>query len=201
MCPVPDAKLGIEGGMEKEKLLRICFLAAAFGTLLVVLLHILPPLSLSRPVRMLLIKQNGQLETLDTPEVRDFALKMRLPSIDFPAGGELVHRQIGPLGYKANFFLEFECDMNVKKMGNYTFAVASDDGFRLWIDDKMIGEFLGNRSIETNAYQVFLNPGKHTYRLKYYQGYGQLGLFAGYQFMDDAKLRSIGVGSSALFFE
>ena len=187
--------------MNKEKIWRYSFIIASIGFLGIVILQFLPPLVFHSPVSMKLIKQKAQIESLDSPEIPDFTIIRKIPTIDFPESRELIHRKLGRLGYRANFFIELETTMVVKKSGNYTFYVASDDGFRLWVDDKMLGEHPYDRGMTTNAMPMFLAEGKHRFRLKYFQRYSGMGLFAGYQFMDSRRIRPIGLGSKWIRFE
>ncbi|MHB1036979.1 MAG: PA14 domain-containing protein, partial [Pirellulales bacterium] len=58
----------------------------------------------------------------------------------------------------------------------YTFAVSSDDGFRLSIDGKVVGSFEGGRGMSSTLMPVDLTAGKHSIQLTYHEGGGGSGV-------------------------
>jgi alpha-D-xyloside xylohydrolase len=59
--------------------------------------------------------------------------------------------------------------IEAKQAGDYTFFTSSDDGVRLWIDDKLVIDDWNLRSGETHASKVHLNENsRHQIRLEYY---------------------------------
>jgi uncharacterized protein YxeA len=101
-------------------------------------------------------------------------------------------------GYEYNFFIDFQTNFVLKKDIKITFIVYSDDGFILHVDDKKISEFKKDRPISKNEVTIFLNKGKHRYKLSYFQGGGNLGLKALYKIKD--KTYVVGKNSSVIQF-
>ncbi len=81
--------------------------------------------------------------------------------------------------YKNEFGVVFTGKLIAPKPGNYTFFVTSDDGSRLSIDGQEIIEQDGiHPSGEPKQGKLKLTAGEHTYRLEYFQGGGNMELFA-----------------------
>jgi len=91
--------------------------------------------------------------------------------------------------------------MTVSKKGLYHFLIASDDGFRLFIDGKPLCEFLGDRPLAKNECTVWLEKGDHVFFLSYFQGYGRLGVQAYYRPTSSNTYNFIGVSSPSLSFK
>lgn len=183
---------------EKRIVIGFFILVVLLGCF--ILFKVIPPIHFHLPVEMTIMKQNGQIFSITNQRNPSYTQVFRVPDIDFPEGTEWKHRSIGPYGHQTDFFADFITTIIVKKEGTYYFDVASDDGFQLWIDNKLIGEFLTNRPFTTNQYNIYLNAGDHSYRLNYYQGFGRLGLSANYQFFGDNQTYFIGNNSSFLNF-
>jgi len=60
----------------------------------------------------------------------------------------------------------------VPRSGSYTFHVATDDGYRLWIDEKLVGEAWSESVTPVADHQVDLSVGPHPFRLEWCQGTG-----------------------------
>jgi len=58
----------------------------------------------------------------------------------------------------------------VKKAGNYTFRLLSDDGSKLYIDGKLVINNDGLHSPSARLSDVDLNSSKHSIRVEYFQG-------------------------------
>ncbi|MHB1033007.1 MAG: PA14 domain-containing protein [Pirellulales bacterium] len=91
--------------------------------------------------------------------------------------GESQHRVIDKewrvAGLVDNIALIAKGKVNIPEADTYTFAVQSDDGFRLWIDGKVVGSFEGGRGNGTASYMpVDLTAGKHSIQLTYHEGGG-----------------------------
>jgi hypothetical protein len=76
--------------------------------------------------------------------------------------------------------------------------LKSDDGFVLYIDNKKVAEFIGDRPIAKNEVTLFLKKGKHTFKLSYFQGGGNLGIKAFYKIGNEIHL--VGENSSFVKF-
>lgn len=180
---------------------RVIFLAIVVLLGLYMLSKLFFPILINPSVSMVIIKQKGRVEMLDTPVSADFESRFFINTIAFPENQVLIHKDMGNFGYMADFFITFDTIMDVKREGNYIFSVASDDGFRLIIDNNTIGEITNDRPFTTNQFTHFLDKGVHRYNLKYFQGFGGLGCVAEYQRMDDRKKRFIGQNSGFIDFK
>ena len=161
--------------MIKQLEKRHVFLALMLISSLVIFLSI-RPISIDPNVKGTLVKQNGSIATIDTVRNPSSTKVFYFDKIDFENSTTLIHKSMGPLGFSNDFFIDFEANMNVREVGTYTFSVASDDGFRLWIDDQQLSEWLGDRPVSATPASVHLTTGRHTFRMSYFQGYGNLGL-------------------------
>ena len=59
------------------------------------------------------------------------------------------------------------------KSGTYRFNVTSDDGFRLFVDNRLILDKWFDQPITTYTADVFLRAGDHVVKMEYYQASGQ----------------------------
>ena len=108
-------------------------------------------------------------------------------TLAFPKGNELRHPKYGYLGYRQNFVIFFDMDVEIPKEEYVDFVIYSDDGFRLLIDNKKVMEYLKDRPFRKSERVVRLHPGKHHIRIKYFQGYGQLGIVGYYSVGESAE--------------
>jgi len=159
------------------------------------------PTTIQPFIKATVSQQKITVATIDTPRNTASSKIFYLDTIYFPEDITLKHAKMGALGYTSNFFIDFETTMDVTKKEIYHFLIASDDGFRLFIDGKPICEFLGDRPLAKNECTVFLEKGEHTFFLSYFQGYGRLGLQAYYRPTSSNAYNFVGVGSSSLTFK
>lgn len=117
----------------------------------------------------------------------------------FPNANELKHPTYGYLGYRKDFIIYFDADFKLQEPQQIKFTIYSDDGFRLKVDKKDIMEYIKDRPFGKSEAVVTLAPGLHHLRIKYFQGFGQLGIVGYYQLKDGRK-HLIGVNSSILKF-
>jgi hypothetical protein len=117
----------------------------------------------------------------------------------FDVGKELKHPIYGYLGYKKNFVIYFDSHIKSLKDQNITFAIYSDDGFRLLIDGRKIGEYPKDRPYSKSIIKTALSKGDHRIRIKYFQGYGQLGIKAEFK-TDKNSFKLLGTDTNTLKF-
>jgi hypothetical protein len=67
--------------------------------------------------------------------------------------------------------------------GEYSFSVGSDDGFRLWIDGKLVGEFWADRGYAADPFTATLASGLHKIRIDYYENLGAARATFSYQML------------------
>jgi plastocyanin len=84
--------------------------------------------------------------------------------------------------YKNQFGIVYSGKLNVPKEGEYTFALACDDGARLLIDGKKVVEHDGiHPSTQIKEGKVKLASGDHDLRLEYFQAAGGAELYVGWR--------------------
>jgi hypothetical protein len=159
------------------------------------------PTTITPFIKATIAQQKTTIMTIDTPKNTASTKILYLDIISFPEDVILKHSKLGALGYASNFFIDFEATMNVSKKELYHFLIASDDGFRLFIDGKPICEFLGDRPLAKNECTVLLDKGEHLFFLSYFQGYGRLGLQAYYRPTSSNAYNFVGVSSPSLTFK
>jgi hypothetical protein len=68
------------------------------------------------------------------------------------------------------FAIDYKARFWVSEAGTYRFALESDDGSILYIDDKRIIRNDGQHPVEEEQGKVKLKAGEHTIRVSYFQG-------------------------------
>ncbi len=68
------------------------------------------------------------------------------------------------------FGIEYTCSFKTYDTGNYTFRIVSDDGSKLFIDNKLIINNDGLHSDVSKSGDVFLNDSMHEAKIMYFQG-------------------------------
>lgn len=117
------------------------------------------PTTITPFIKATIAQQKTTIKTIDTPKNTASIKILYLDTISFPEDVVLKHSKLGVLGYSLDFFIDFEATMNVSKKELYHFLIASDDGFRLFIDGKPMCEFLGDRPLAKNECTVLLDKG------------------------------------------
>ncbi len=158
------------------------------------------PIYFQTPIKMTITKHKGNIVNIDTPVDVDFENFLRINTINFPMGYTLVHKNFGALGFSGNFFLQFNTKMVVKKEGYYVFYITSDDGFRLKINDNVVGEHVSDRPFSTSEVLVELKKGVYYFDLLYFQGYGPCGIIVHYKPFDIHRKFLVGHNSSYVKF-
>jgi hypothetical protein len=88
------------------------------------------------------------------------------------------------LGGKAaeeNYSIQFHGGLKIEKDASYTFYVASDDGSKLWIDDKLVVDNDGDHATDEKSGKIKLAAGLHKLVLGFYQGGGERALTVSYE--------------------
>jgi PA14 domain len=68
------------------------------------------------------------------------------------------------------FGVVYEGDFKVKKPGKYIFRLFSDDGSKLFIDEKLIIDNDGQHPPNSRLGEIMLDDKQHSIRLEYFQG-------------------------------
>lgn len=77
-----------------------------------------------------------------------------------------------PDGRKENLSIRWSGFLLVPTAGRYTIYSASDDGQRVWVDEKMIIDDWNSHAFTEQSGVCDLSPGAHTFRVEYMQGGG-----------------------------
>ncbi len=151
-------------------------------------------------IKAIIIQSKNPIRTIDDPIVPIKKEILYFETIDFPKSKRLWNSIYGDLGYTHDFIINFFSKIYLAKDQYVKFIVYSDDGFRLKIDGKDILEFRKDRPFSKSETVVYLSKGAHRLKLKYFQGYGQLGLKVYYTTSDTpeglSKHRNYLIGKS-----
>ncbi len=158
-------------------------------------------LPLNETVNVTIMQQKGSISTIDTIQKISSTKKITVDSLNFLVSRTLEHPNLGKLGYSRNIFLKAETKMSVLKSGIYDFLVASDDGFRLKIDNKKVCEHVGDRPMQTTICKVKLSKSVHKFELLYFQGGGPMGLKVKYKSIDGKSSYFVGKSSEYIDFQ
>ena len=153
--------------------------------------------STKRVIKATIIQSSTPLHRLDDPVHVTKKEVLWIDKLYFPKGNELRNPVYGYLGYRQNFLMLLDTDFFLHAPKKIRFIIYSDDGFRLKIDGKTIMEYVKDRPLSKSEATIKLPAGKHHLYIKYFQGYGQLGLI-GYYKVD--KIHFIGVDSNSVKF-
>jgi len=148
-------------------------------------------------IKATIVQSKTPIRSLDSRIVPIKKETLWIDRLYFPKGNELRHPLYGYLGYTHDFVIFFDAKFRLKKSSPVTFTIYSDDGFRLKIDGKVVMEYPSDRPFSKSERTVRLEPGLHSLHIKYFQGFGQLGI-VGYYKID--KRRLIGQSSKDLEF-
>ncbi|RAV98138.1 family 16 glycoside hydrolase [Pseudochryseolinea flava] len=77
---------------------------------------------------------------------------------------------------RENMLLHAKGFITVEKDDNFVFRLVSDDGSRMWLDNKMLIDNDGFHSAQPKEAEITLKKGKHPVEVIYYQGAGDLML-------------------------
>lgn len=153
------------------------------------------PAEVKETVKMTIVKNQSGISKLTDERHPVSEKSFIIDQIKFLRGNGLIHPTFGSFEAYHNFFLDFQTVMDVTDPGLFVFNVWSDDGFKLFIDDKLVSQYVSNREYKPTQAERFLLQGKHTIRLNYFQGNGPLGLVALYKKKGEGKDISIGLSS------
>jgi len=150
-------------------------------------------------IKATIIQSKTPVKTIDDKIIPVKSEVLWIDKLYFPLGNELYYPTYGYLGYKRNFIIYFDSYIESLKEQNVTFVVYSDDGFRLSIDGSVIGEYPKDRPYRRSVVVTTLSKGKHHIRIKYFQGYGQLGIKVQFK-TDKNPLKLFGTDLDSLKF-
>jgi hypothetical protein len=115
-----------------------------------------------------------------------------ITEISFPNVGSLKAN----LGRDVNFTAKFTGFIEIPVEGKYTFFINSDDGSMLYIGDYNLVDNNGSHPMTERDGSIELKPGKHRFRLDYFNGASEGGIILSWSGPNIAKQT---VPASALF--
>jgi hypothetical protein len=108
----------------------------------------------------------------------------KLPDFDRlkPTGKGIVYKfGLKKIGVpKLNFALQQKSFIQIAKEGKYTFSISSNDGSKLYIDDKLVVDNDGEHGAKELSGSISLNKGMHKIRAEYFQTGGGMALSVSY---------------------
>ncbi len=150
------------------------------------------------PLKVKIVQARSTLKVLDEPYKIKRSKIIKIDKLYFPERNYLYHYLYGNLKFYKNFLMFIETEFEMLKSQKITFYINSDDGFRLKIDGKKICEYTKDRPFGKTVCDVTLKKGLHKMSLKYFQGYGRLGLVGVYEI--NGKKYYIGENSKYIKF-
>lgn len=74
--------------------------------------------------------------------------------------------------FREAVYMEFTGMLSISQTENYVLRIVSDDGSRLFLDDKLLIDNDGYHGAEAKDAELILKEGKHKIKLQYWQGRG-----------------------------
>jgi len=99
-----------------------------------------------------------------TPVGTIYAKHLNIPPQDFTKGFPGVTNRF------EWFAIRYTGTFTVSRSGNYAFRLVSDDGSRLYIDNRLVIDNDGTHPARSAQGNVNLTPGTHNIRVEYFQG-------------------------------
>ncbi len=81
---------------------------------------------------------------------------------------------------KYNFALQYNSFIQIDKDGKYTFYISSNDGSKLYINNKLLVDNDGEHGPKQLGSTIYLNKGRHAIRAEYFQSGGSKTLLLYY---------------------
>jgi len=141
---------------------------------------------------------------------REAGGKFAVDTLRFPDGNELRHAVRGSVALPvplSQLAIRFTACLQVDTPGRFEFAVASDDGFELRIDNRPVTWHHAVRAYGATRGMVDLTSGRHRYSLLYSQSTGRLGVTGVWRraiedgaWMPAVGLRDVGDGGDGVKF-
>ncbi len=94
--------------------------------------------------------------------------------------GDVDKISLSPRRTSDNFGFRFEGYIAIATQGLYNFYLTSDDGSRLYIDERTVVDNDGTHALVEQAGSVFLSPGYHRFAVDYFEKGGSEGLAVRY---------------------
>lgn len=175
------------------------FSVALLAVVVLIINRVIPP-SVDAVFNLVISKNRVSITDIHQPRDIEMSKTVKVDRIDLADKSRFRHAKLGDLGYSGDFFVDIDAPFLVKKAGDFSFYVGSDDGFILSVDGRQLCEWTHDRPLTTDVCHVDLKEGNHTFKLVYFQGYGNAGLVMSYAFTSDGTQYLAGDDSKYLKF-
>jgi outer membrane protein OmpA-like peptidoglycan-associated protein len=116
------------------------------------------------------IKRNDFMDFYsDTVYSYEVLHEIELKKINIPET-DIGDRGFPGVNKRTKFAMILHSGMTIEKEGCYEFTLTSDDGSRLWINDRQVVNNDGGHQIESQTDTIGLAPGTYDAKLWYFQG-------------------------------
>lgn len=107
--------------------------------------------------------------------VLDPEKKPVLRRIDPQVNYDSTAEEFGKSGLSEHFYARWSGLLRVPKDAKYTFYTESDDGSRLWVNDKLVVENGGLHGMEEKSGELELKAGDHPLKIDLFENEGDAG--------------------------
>ncbi|MCK5821749.1 MAG: family 78 glycoside hydrolase catalytic domain [Bacteroidales bacterium] len=112
----------------------------------------------------------------------DFIVLPDLTKMKPYSKGEAYHFDLNETDYPKHYFvLKFDSYIQIDKSGEYSFYTSSNDGSKLYIDNKLVVDNDGLHAVKQVSGKTHLNKGKHLISVEYFQSGGSSTLSVHYK--------------------
>lgn len=171
------------------------------AVVILAILNRVTPAHVEPVFNVLISKNRTSIANIHQPRDIEMSKQVKIDRINLADKSRFRHPKLGEIGYAEDFFADIGAGFTVKIAGDYTFYVASDDGFILAVDGVQRCEWVRDRPITTDVCNVKLSEGKHSFLLNYFQGYGNAGLTMHYGKTGSDKQYIVGDDSKYIEFD
>lgn len=184
----------------KKYLNKNTVFSALLAVVCLLIIYRITPVSVDPVIELTISKNRTGINSINQRRDITQTQKVMVDVLNIAENNRFKHPVLGELGYGNDFFVDIDLPFTVKKAGTYHFLVGSDDGFRLRINNRTICQFPGSRPLAEQTCAIDLAEGDHTFKLAYYQGYGNAGLRVEYRLAGNSTRYWVGKDSSLLSF-
>jgi hypothetical protein len=170
------------------------------AVIVIAIINRITPPYVSSVFDIVISKNRVSITDIHQPRDIEMTKTVKIDRIDLAEKSRFRHRKLGDIGYANDFFVDIDAPFTVKKAGDYVFYLGSDDGFIFSIDGKQLCEWTHDRPLTVDLCRINLAEGKHTFKLVYFQGYGNAGLTMAYAYAADGSQYMAGENSRYLAF-
>jgi len=170
------------------------------AVVVIAIINRITPPHVSAVFNLVISKNRVAITNIHQPRDIEMTKTVAVDRIDLAEKSRFRHHKLGDIGYSGDFFVDIDAPFTVKKAGDYVFYLGSDDGFVFSVDGKQLCEWTHDRPLTVDPCRINLTEGKHTFKLVYFQGYGNAGLTMGYSFATDSTLYTAGDDSPFISF-